>query len=37
MFLGFAGEGFKQEGEALLKPGEQFTFPTSRSSTMRSA
>jgi cytochrome c-type biogenesis protein CcmF len=24
MFLGFAGEGFKQEGEALLKPGEQF-------------
>src|SRR6188508_2786041 len=25
MFLGFAGEGFKQEGEALLKPGEQFT------------
>jgi cytochrome c-type biogenesis protein CcmF len=22
MFLGFAGEGFKQEGEALLKPGE---------------
>ena len=25
MFLGFAGEGFKQEGEALLKPGQQFT------------
>src|SRR5688500_5246439 len=25
MFLGFAGEGFKNEGEALLKPGEQFT------------
>jgi cytochrome c-type biogenesis protein CcmF len=25
MFLGFAGEGFKQEGQALLKPGEQFT------------
>ena len=25
MFLGFAGEGFKQEGEVLLKPGEQFT------------
>src|SRR6188768_333317 len=24
MFLGFAGEGFKQEGEALLKPGGQF-------------
>jgi cytochrome c-type biogenesis protein CcmF len=23
MFLGFAGEGFKQEGEALLRPGEQ--------------
>jgi cytochrome c-type biogenesis protein CcmF len=23
MFLGFAGEGFKQEAEALLKPGEQ--------------
>jgi cytochrome c-type biogenesis protein CcmF len=25
MFLGFAGEGFKQEGEALLRPGEQVT------------
>ncbi len=25
MFFGFAGEGFKQEGEALLKPGEQLT------------
>jgi cytochrome c-type biogenesis protein CcmF len=25
MFLGFAGEGFKQEGEAVLKPGQQFT------------
>ena len=25
MFLGFAGEGFKQEAEALLKPGEQVT------------
>ena len=25
MFLGFAGEGFKQEEEALLKPGEQVT------------
>ena len=25
MFLGFAGEGFKQEGEALLKPGEEMT------------
>jgi cytochrome c-type biogenesis protein CcmF len=25
MFLGFAGEGFKQEGEALLRPGQQFT------------
>jgi cytochrome c-type biogenesis protein CcmF len=25
MFLGFAGEGFKQEAEALLKPGEQMT------------
>ena len=25
MFLGFAGEGFKQEEQALLKPGEQFT------------
>ena len=25
MFLGFAGEGFKQEGEAILRPGEQFT------------
>ena len=23
MFLGFAGEGFKQEGEAQLKPGEE--------------
>jgi cytochrome c-type biogenesis protein CcmF len=23
MFLGFAGEGFKQEGEALLRPGEE--------------
>ena len=25
MFLGFAGEGFKQEAEALLKPGEQMS------------
>ncbi len=25
MFLGFAGEGFKQEGEALLRPGERMT------------
>jgi cytochrome c-type biogenesis protein CcmF len=25
MFLGFAGEGFKQEGEALLKPGQEIT------------
>ncbi len=25
MFLGFAGEGFKQDGQALLKPGEQLT------------
>jgi cytochrome c-type biogenesis protein CcmF len=25
MFLGFAGEGFKQETEALLKPGQQVT------------
>jgi cytochrome c-type biogenesis protein CcmF len=25
MFFGFAGEGFKQEGEAILKPGEQLT------------
>ncbi|MGH9373481.1 MAG: cytochrome c-type biogenesis CcmF C-terminal domain-containing protein, partial [Vicinamibacterales bacterium] len=25
MFLGFAGEGFKHEEEALLKPGEQVT------------
>ena len=25
MFLGFAGEGFKQEEEALLKPGEEVT------------
>ena len=25
MFLGFAGEGFKQEEQALLKPGEQVT------------
>ena len=25
MFLGFAGEGFKQEGGAPLKPGEQFS------------
>ncbi len=25
MFLGFAGEGFKQEAEALLKPGEEVT------------
>ena len=25
MFLGFAGEGFKQEGEALLRPGEEIT------------
>jgi cytochrome c-type biogenesis protein CcmF len=24
MFLGFAGEGFKQEGEALLRPGQEF-------------
>jgi len=24
MFLGFAGEGFKQEGDALLKPGQEF-------------
>jgi cytochrome c-type biogenesis protein CcmF len=25
IFLGFAGEGFKQEAQALLKPGEQVT------------
>jgi cytochrome c-type biogenesis protein CcmF len=25
MFLGFAGEGFKQEAQAVLKPGEQMT------------
>jgi cytochrome c-type biogenesis protein CcmF len=25
MFLGFAGEGFKQEEEALLRPGQQMT------------
>ena len=25
MFLGFAGEGFKQDAQALLKPGEQVT------------
>jgi cytochrome c-type biogenesis protein CcmF len=25
MFLGFAGEGFKQEAEVLLKPGQQMT------------
>ena len=25
MFLGFAGEGFKQEGEALLRPAEELT------------
>ena len=25
MFLGFAGEGFKQDAQALLKPGEQLT------------
>jgi cytochrome c-type biogenesis protein CcmF len=25
MFLGFAGEGFKQEGEGVLHPGEQLT------------
>jgi cytochrome c-type biogenesis protein CcmF len=25
MFLGFAGEGFKQEGEGVLRPGEELT------------
>ena len=25
MFLGFAGEGFKQEEQVLLKPGQQAT------------
>ena len=25
MFLGFAGEGFKQDEQALIKPGEQMT------------
>ncbi|MBA2602563.1 MAG: cytochrome c biogenesis protein CcsA [Acidobacteria bacterium] len=25
MFLGFAGEGFKQEGQAVLRPGEELT------------
>ena len=28
MFLGFAGQGFKQEEQVLLKPGQQMTVGT---------
>ena len=33
MFLGFAGQGFKQGEEALLRPGQQMTLGRSRSAT----
>jgi cytochrome c biogenesis factor len=37
MFLGFAGEGFKQDEQVLLQPGQQVTVGGSPSGTTRCA